>query len=116
MRANGSARSTAESTRSSNRATCSRSSANFSGRYSGAPDRGCALLQGGFAYFANSYRLTSLPPGWRGAWADHGGRFVAALERGAVLACQFHPELSGAFGHDLLRRWLALGADGGGGC
>jgi imidazoleglycerol phosphate synthase glutamine amidotransferase subunit HisH len=26
-----------------------------------------------------------------------------------VLACQFHPELSGAWGHDLLRRWLSAG-------
>ena len=28
------------------------------------------------------------------------------MERGAVLACQFHPELSGVWGSDLLRRWL----------
>ncbi len=39
--------------------------------------------------------------------ADHGGRFVAAVERGPQLACQFHPELSGAWGLSLLRRWLA---------
>ncbi len=38
--------------------------------------------------------------------AEHGGRFVAALERGALLACQFHPELSGAYGRRLLARWL----------
>jgi len=31
---------------------------------------------------------------------------VAAMERGAVLACQFHPELSGRFGLALLSRWL----------
>jgi glutamine amidotransferase len=28
------------------------------------------------------------------------------MERGTVLACQFHPELSGAWGRDLLGRWL----------
>lgn len=67
---------------------------------------GCRLLVDGVAYFANSYRLDAVPPGWSGAVADHGGPFVAAVERGAVLACQFHPELSGAWGQDLLRRWL----------
>ncbi len=40
------------------------------------------------------------------ATAEHGGRFVAALEQGRVLACQFHPELSGAYGHELIARWL----------
>jgi imidazoleglycerol phosphate synthase cyclase subunit len=33
-------------------------------------------------------------------------RFVAALERGPVLACQFHPELSGAYGAALIARWM----------
>ncbi|MFG0285055.1 MAG: imidazole glycerol phosphate synthase subunit HisH [Phycisphaerales bacterium JB039] len=72
------------------------------------PDDGCALLRPGSACFANSYRLTEAPRGWNVAWAEHGGRFVAAMERGAVLACQFHPELSGAWGRALLERWLAL--------
>jgi len=67
----------------------------------------CAFITSGCAYFANTYRLTEAPAGWSPAWADHGGRFVAALERGRVLACQFHPELSGTWGIDLLRRWLA---------
>lgn len=70
------------------------------------PDDDCRLLQAGHAYFANSYRIDTAPPGWRAAWSDHGGRFVAAIERGAILACQFHPELSGAWGSNLLRRWL----------
>ncbi len=64
-------------------------------------------LRSGYAYFANSYRLVEAPTGWSVAFADHGGRFVAALERGSVLACQFHPELSGPWGVSLLRRWLA---------
>lgn len=70
-------------------------------------DPGCRLLTSGFVYFANSYRVTGVPDGWLGATADHGGPFVAALERGPVVACQFHPELSGQFGHDLLKRWIA---------
>lgn len=64
------------------------------------------LMEAGHAYFANSYRLTHAPRGWAASWSDHAGAFVAAIERGPVLACQFHPELSGAFGSALLRRWL----------
>lgn len=68
--------------------------------------RGGLLGETGHAYFANSYRLGTAPAGWDVAWAEHGGRFVAALERGAILACQFHPELSSQFGHRLMGRWL----------
>lgn len=86
------------------------------------PIDGCRIVPEGFAYFANSYRLApSANPGgpeagenpggpeaggWRPAWADYGGRFLAAFERGAVVGCQFHPELSGAYGRLLLSRWL----------
>ena len=70
------------------------------------PEPGVRLVRAGYAYFANSYRLTEAPAGWRIAWAEHDGRFVASIERGAVLACQFHPELSGGFGREILRRWL----------
>lgn len=76
------------------------------------PDPGCALLRQGHAYFANSYRVVDPPAGWRCAMTDYGGRFVAAIERGPVLACQFHPELSGRWGLELLARWIA-GDDGG---
>ncbi len=70
------------------------------------PEPGCRYLEPGFAYFANSYRVQAAP-GCKVARAEHGETFVAALERGHVVACQFHPELSGAFGHALLARWLA---------
>lgn len=69
-------------------------------------DEGCRLLRDGAAYFANSYRFTDRPPGWQVAWSDHGGSFVAAVERGNVLGCQFHPELSGTWGEELVERWL----------
>ncbi len=75
---------------------------------------GCRLLESGFAYFANSFCTESVPAGWEAATSSYGGEFVAALERGGVLACQFHPELSGAFGQALLRRWLgAIDVDAG---
>ena len=66
-----------------------------------------ALLDSGVAAFANSYALLEAPPGWTPAWTTHGVRFVAALEQGRILACQFHPELSGAYGAALLERWLS---------
>ena len=80
------------------------------------PDPACRLIEPGFAYYANSYRLVDAPPGWAVARTDHGGPFIGAMERGAVLACQFHPELSGAWGLALLRRWVAAGEPGGARC
>jgi len=70
------------------------------------PAGGCELLQPGWAVFANSYYLAEVPEGWSGAFTDYSTRFVSAVERGNVLACQFHPELSGDWGHDLLTRWI----------
>ncbi len=67
---------------------------------------GRGSLEPGFAYFANSYCLRETPRGWTAAFAEYDGRFVAAIERRDVLACQFHPELSGAWGTALLARWL----------
>ncbi|MBK0420902.1 imidazole glycerol phosphate synthase subunit HisH [Leucobacter sp. CSA2] len=40
-------------------------------------------------------------------WADHGERFVAAVENGPLSATQFHPEKSGEAGIQLLRNWIA---------
>lgn len=70
------------------------------------PDADCRFVDEGWAYFANSFRLCDVPDGWHAAVTDHGGRFVSALERGDVLACQFHPELSGSWGSAVLARWL----------
>ncbi len=70
------------------------------------PESGCEFLQKGCAYYANSFHLEGQPNGWKAAWTEHGVRFVGAIERGAVLGCQFHPELSGPWGRTLLKRWL----------
>jgi len=40
-------------------------------------------------------------------WAEHGSRFLAAVENGPLTATQFHPEKSGEPGIQLLRNWLA---------
>ena len=39
-------------------------------------------------------------------WADHGGRFVAAVENGPLTATQFHPEKSGDAGARVLANWV----------
>ncbi|MGH8881941.1 MAG: imidazole glycerol phosphate synthase subunit HisH [Stackebrandtia sp.] len=39
-------------------------------------------------------------------WAEHGGRFLAAVENGPLCATQFHPEKSGDAGAQLLRNWV----------
>ena len=69
-------------------------------------DAECSTLSTGYAYFANSYRLVDRPDGWSCGITEHDGSFVSALERGNVVACQFHPELSGRWGHELITRWL----------
>jgi len=66
----------------------------------------CRVLASGPLYFANSYRLSAPPEGCAVATADYGAPFVAALERGSLTACQFHPELSGQLGLAIMRRWL----------
>jgi glutamine amidotransferase len=70
------------------------------------PEPGSRFVEPGWAYFANSYRLPEPPRDWVGSSAVYGKPFVAAIERGDVLACQFHPELSGAWGASLLQRWI----------
>ena len=70
------------------------------------PAKESRFLTLGWAYFANSYRLTAVPRRWVGAVATYGSDFVAAMEKGDVLACQFHPELSGRWGAEVISRWL----------
>lgn len=45
-----------------------------------------------------------VPPGV--TWAEHGTRFVAAVENGPLTATQFHPEKSGEPGIRLLHNWI----------
>jgi glutamine amidotransferase len=55
-------------------------------------------------YFVHSYAAHEADP--MVATTTHGERFVAAVERGAISATQFHPEKSGAAGATLLRNWV----------
>ena len=64
-------------------------------------------------YFVHSYALRAATAddlaaaGARISWAEHGERFAAAAEQGALCATQFHPEKSGDAGATLLANWLA---------
>ena len=65
-------------------------------------------------YFVHSYGVQSDPAAALAAspqpplvtFAEHGARFVAAVENGPLKATQFHPEKSGDAGAELLRNWL----------
>ncbi|WP_020016653.1 imidazole glycerol phosphate synthase subunit HisH [Promicromonospora sukumoe] len=68
-------------------------------------------------YFVHSYAAQTFTKGYdenavgrftppKVTWADHGGRFVAAVEDGPLAATQFHPEKSGDAGAQLLENWL----------
>ena len=70
------------------------------------PEPGARFVTNGVAAFAHSYALRESSGDATPVWATHGVRFVAGLEQRSVLACQFHPELSGAYGAALLERWL----------
>lgn len=65
-------------------------------------------------YFVHSYAATEWSiegrtPSTRPkvTWAEHGERFIAAVENGPLSATQFHPEKSGEAGVRLLRNWIA---------
>lgn len=72
-------------------------------------------LEGRIRSGGNAERLCSDPGGATApagatrplvTWAEHGERFVAAVENGPLCATQFHPEKSGEAGIRLLRNWI----------
>lgn len=60
------------------------------------------------SYAAQEWTLETAPPFPTPAltWAEHGTRFLAAVENGPLAATQFHPEKSGEAGIRLLTNWL----------
>ncbi len=71
------------------------------------PQGATSPFEAGEAYFANSFRLVDPPAGWGHALTDYGGTFTSSLWRRRVLACQFHPELSGDWGQTVLQNWIS---------
>ena len=81
------------------------------------PDSGSKLFAGieeerfyfVHSFAAQQWTLDVMPPFPRPVltWAEHGGRFLAAVENGPLSATQFHPEKSSEAGIRLLGNWLA---------
>ncbi|GGI48754.1 glutamine amidotransferase [Agromyces flavus] len=80
------------------------------------PDPGSVLFEGiederfyfVHSYAAQEWQLDVMPPFPQPAltWAEHGGRFLAAVENGPLSATQFHPEKSAEAGIRLLSNWI----------
>lgn len=77
------------------------------GRHELLPDRG-------WFYFVHSYYCAPRDDALTVATADYGGAFCAAVARGSVFACQFHPEKSHDEGARLVERFLSWTGEGGG--
>ncbi len=65
------------------------------------------LPPGSYVYFVHSFRPEGADPADVAATSDHGGPFVAAVQRENVWGCQFHPEKSSGAGRVLLANFLA---------
>lgn len=80
------------------------------------PDDGSVLFAGieherfyfVHSYAAQDWQLDVIPPFPQPklTWAEHGGRFLAAVENGPLSATQFHPEKSSDAGIRLLANWI----------
>jgi len=62
-------------------------------------------------YFVHSYAACVAAPDYLDidevtGWTEHGSRFAAVVERGVLMATQFHPEKSGDAGARLLANWV----------
>ena len=66
------------------------------------------LSEGVYVYFVHSYYLRAEDPSIVTATTDYGVRIDAAVEKGNVFACQFHPEKSEAVGMKILGNFLGI--------
>ncbi|HVI31769.1 imidazole glycerol phosphate synthase subunit HisH [Phenylobacterium sp.] len=64
------------------------------------------LKDGRAVYFTHSFAFYPDDPADVAAWAEHGGRFPAAVARGNMAGVQFHPEKSQHSGLNLLASFL----------
>jgi glutamine amidotransferase len=71
--------------------------------FSGVPD-------GSSVYFVHSFRPEGVDDADVAARCDYGGGFPAAIEKGGVWGCQFHPEKSSDVGRRILTNFLDGGA------
>jgi glutamine amidotransferase/cyclase len=62
-------------------------------------------------YFVHSYHVVPEGDADVLTTTDYGVAFVSSIERGNVIACQFHPEKSGDAGLRILKNFLETGAE-----
>ena len=72
----------------------------------------CPIFQGleedSHVYFVHSFQGETADPAHVAAVTDYGGEVLAAVCRGNVYGCQFHPEKSGEIGLEILRKFGEL--------
>ncbi len=66
-----------------------------------------------YVYFVHSYYLRAEDEDIVSATTEYGVTIHAAVQKDNLLACQFHPEKSGAVGIALLRNFAAMAGEGG---
>ncbi len=64
---------------------------------------------GSFVYFVHSYHASGTEESDVSAVCEYGETFPAAVEKGNLFACQFHPEKSGRVGLQILRNFTEIG-------
>ena len=64
------------------------------------------IFMEGYVYFVNSYYAVPKDKSAIASETDYFGKFASAIQCKNITAMQFHPERSGKFGIELLRRWL----------
>ncbi len=60
-------------------------------------------------YFVHSYHVIADEPEIILTTTDYGVEFVSSVEKGRIIATQFHPEKSGAAGQAILKNFLDMG-------
>jgi len=66
------------------------------------------IREGDFVYFVHSYQAADCAESVI-ATAEYGAPLTAAVARGNVFGCQFHPEKSGEVGLNILRAFCEMG-------
>ena len=66
------------------------------------------IEQGAYVYFVHSYYVKAKEEEIVAASTEYSTHIHAAVERGNVFGCQFHPEKSGEIGLHILKNFIAL--------
>lgn len=69
------------------------------------------IPEGAYVYFVHSYYLAAEEEDIVSAVTEYGVSIHAAVERGSLFACQFHPEKSSDTGLGILRNFVKLGRE-----